>query len=273
METIFDYDSYRTYLKKRLGDGQRLGIKKLAANALGVHTTLISQILSGKCEISLEQTENMNLFLGHSEDEADFFLLQVLKERAGTASLRRRLEKQIDIQKAKRLNLSMRVKDRSEITESEKEKFYSNSLYAAIHVLTSIPGFQSKKELANSLNIASSKVSEAVDFLVGLGVVTETKGHLSPGQQHIHLGSDSKHIYRHHLNWRLKAIERISEQADRDLHYSVIFSLSEDDVKKIKEIILSTVGEVSKVVNKSKEETAYVFCFDFFELPQLVKNN
>lgn len=99
MKTIFEHSSYRDYLKIRLGDGQRLGLKKQAAQSLGVHTTLISQILSGKCEISLEQGEDMNRYLGHSEDEADYFLGLILKERAGSISLRRRFERQISVQR------------------------------------------------------------------------------------------------------------------------------------------------------------------------------
>ena len=63
-------------------------------------------------------------------------------------------------------------------------------------------------------------------------------------------------------------MERIGESASRDLHYAVAVSLSESDVKKIKEMILKNLSAISKVVSASKEETAYVYCFDFFELVQ-----
>lgn len=266
MESLFEYGSYRDYLKKRLGDGLRLGLKKKAAGALGVHTTLISQVLSGNCELSLEQTESMSHFLGHSDDEADYFLWLVLKERAGTSPLRRRLERQISAHKKKRLNLSERLKDRKKISESERERFYSTYLHGAIHVLASIPGIQTRAAIASALGVPQPKISEAVEFLIRIGVLKELHGRLSPGTQHIHLSSDSKHIVRHHLNWRLKAMEKIGEAADRDLHYSVAFSLSEADVVKIKEMLLNALSEISKVVSDSKEETAYVYCFDFFEL-------
>lgn len=266
MESIFEHSNYRDYLKKRLGDGQRLGLKKQAANALSVHTTLISQVLSGNCELSPEQSENMSRFLGHTEDEADQFLWLVLRERAGSLALRRRLERQIDAQKAKRLNLSERVKDRARVSETDKERFYSTYLHAAIHVLVSIPGLQTRSALAHTLGVPQAKIADAVDFLSRIGVIKEIAGKLRPGAQHIHLNSSSKHIVRHHLNWRLKTMERIGEAAAQDLHYSVAVSLSESDVVRIKEMLLKTLADFSKVVSDSKEETAYVYCFDFFEL-------
>ena len=263
---VFEYTSYRNYLKIRLGDGQRLGLKKQAAEALRVHTTLISQILSEKCEISLEQAEDMNRFLGHTEDEGDYFISLVLKDRAGTSALKKRLERQAKLQREKRLKLSERMKGRDQISEDDKERFYSTYLHGAVHVMSSIPGFQTRAALAKAFGATASQIAEAVDFLLRLGVLKEVDGKLSPGQNHIHLESGSRHIVKHHLNWRLKSIEKINEAPQKDLHYSVVFSLSKNDAEKIQEMILKKLEEISKVVAASPEETAYVYCFDFFEL-------
>jgi uncharacterized protein (TIGR02147 family) len=266
MDTLYEANNYREYLHGRLGAGARLGLKTKAAAALSVNTTLISQILGGTCEMSLEQAENMNRFLGHTDEEGDYFLWLVLKERSGSKNLKARFARQLEEQKTKRLNLSKRMSDRDSIDHDERERFYSTYLHGAIHVLVSIPEFQTREALATALGTPLKKINEAVEFLLQLGVITETAMKLAPGAQHIHLGSDSTQIVRHHLNWRLKAMERIGEAASRDLHYSVAVSLSEADVQKIKEMLLKNLSEVSKVVNKSKEETAFVFCFDFFEL-------
>lgn len=76
MESVFDFSSYRNFLNHRLGGAQsRTGQKKKAAQALQVHTSLISQILGGNCEISLEQAEKISKFLGLSQEETEYFLL------------------------------------------------------------------------------------------------------------------------------------------------------------------------------------------------------
>lgn len=164
------------------------------------------------------------------------------------------------------MNLSERVKDRAKISEADKDRFYSTYLNGAVHVLTSIPGLQTRANLAAALGVSLPKISETVDFLLRIGVVQEIEGRLSPGSQHIHLNSKSKQIVRHHLNWRLKAMERIGEAPDSDLHYSVVYSLSENDVLRIKEFILNGLEDISKVISASPEEISYVYCFDFFEL-------
>ncbi len=266
MESIYEYSSYREYLNERLGAGARLGLKKRAAEALRVHTTLISQILSGTCEISLEQAENMNSFLGHTDEESDFFLSLVLKERAGTKHLKRRFERRLAEQKSLHLNLTKRMRDRAKIDEDEREKFYSTYLNGAIHVLVSIPEYQTREALGQALGVPLKKINEAIAFLMSIGLIREADGRIEPGTHHVHLGSEAPQIVRHHLNWRLKAMERIGESASSDLHYSVVASLSEADVQKIKEMLLKNLSTVSKVIAASKEETAYVYCFDFFEL-------
>jgi uncharacterized protein (TIGR02147 family) len=264
---IFHYKTYRDYLNDRLGShGLRSGLKKRAAETLQVHTSLISQILRGSCDLSLEQAEKMNAFLGHSDEEARYFLLLLLKDRSGTTALRNRFEGQIEELKVIRLDLSKRVAKEKEISEADQERFYSSYLFAAIHVLSSIPRLSKVSELSRLLGASEAEVQRAIDFLKRLKLVVEKQGHLSPGIRHVHLGSKSRFISNHHLNWRLKAIDKIRENAQLDLHYSGAMSLSEEDVLKIKEILAKAISEATEVAVSSKESVAYVMGLDFFKL-------
>jgi uncharacterized protein (TIGR02147 family) len=264
---IFGFSNYRDYLSMRLGgEGSRTGLKKRAAEAMDVHTTLVSQVLKGHCELSLEQAEKLNKFLNHTSEEASFFLLLILRDRAGTTTLKKRFETQIEEMKGKRLNLTSRVPKEREISIKDQERFYSSFLYSAIHVLSSIPRFNKVTELSRALGVADQDVQAAVDFLKRLDVVKEKDGVLTPGTRHVHLGASSQFVTNHHLNWRLKAVERIRQDPKEDLHYSGALSLSEDDVFEIKEILVNSIAKSTKVAMQSKEETAYVFCLDFFRL-------
>jgi uncharacterized protein (TIGR02147 family) len=268
METVFQHQDYRQYLRNRLGGGKaRTGEKKRASEALGVHTTLISQVLGEQCGLSLEQADRMNDFLGHSDDEAEYFLNLVQKDRAGTVSLRSRYEKHLKILRERNLQVHARVENDGKISEQHQRMFYSSYLYSAIHVLVSIARYNSVEKLASGLGLPRARVGEAVSFLNSIGVVLNENGILSPGKAHIHLSPESEYLSKHHLNWRLQMIERLGQPASQDLHYSAVVSLSQSDVEKIKESLLNNLKENSKTIMKSPEETAYVYCFDFFKLP------
>ena len=60
-ESIFCFSDYRPYLLARFAR-EKTGYKTLAAKSLGVHTSLLPQVLKGGCELSLEQAENFNKF-------------------------------------------------------------------------------------------------------------------------------------------------------------------------------------------------------------------
>ncbi len=78
--------------------------------------------------------------------------------------------------------------------------------------------------------------------------------------------ADSELILKHHSNWRQHTISNLQFLDREDLHYSACLSLSTADVFKIKESILGNLKSNIDIISKSKEETAYVLCFDFYKL-------
>lgn len=73
-------------------------------------------------------------------------------------------------------------------------------------------------------------------------------------------------IARDHCNWRLMAIRSYENQGDRDLHYSSVITLAEEDVARIKHLILKSLETCREVIRESKEETVCSLLVDFFEL-------
>lgn len=88
---------------------------------------------------------------------------------------------------------------------------------------------------------------------------------LNVGTTSLHLGAESPLISKHHLNWRLQAMEHFARRSIDDLHYSSVVSLSEKDVVAIKEKLVALVGEVKQVVRESKEERLQCFALDFLK--------
>lgn len=263
--SIYTFTCYRAYLVSRFANA-RSGHKTTAAEALGVHTSLLPQVLKGSCELTLEQAEKFNNFWDHDPDEASFFLLLVLKSRAGTPALKQRFQSQITEMLEKRTQVSARIARDKTISEKDQEQFYSSYLYGAIHVLASIPKFASAERIAQILGRPEAEIQRAIKFMTSIGVLEPNGKNFKPGSRHVHLPASSALIVNHHLNWRFKALEKIRSSPRKDLHYSAAISLSEADVTKIKEVLLDALARTTDIAVKSKEETAYVLCMDFFGL-------
>lgn len=264
---IWNFTDYRHYLVAKLGpEGSRTGLRKKMAGAIGVHTTFVSQVLKEKNDFSLEQGEAINGFLSHTNDEGEYFLLLLMKDRAGTRELKKRFLDKIEIQRRERLNIKKRLEMQTEISAQDRERFYSNVYYGAIHVLTAIPDFRRVEKIAEALKLSREQVQDMVDFMLKLGILLEKKGDLVSGAQHMHLGNDSATILKHHSNWRLQTLQNLRFIHQENIHYSACLSLSREDAFRIKELLLSELKNHLKIVEKSPEEVAYVYTFDFYPL-------
>lgn len=248
------------------GEKSRTGRRKQLAEQIPVHTTFVSQVLKGRAEFSLEQGEAVNAFLGHTEDEGEYFLLMLLKDRAGTTSLRRRFEVKIKAMRDQRLNIQNRLGVKNAVSEKDRDRFYSTHYYGALHILTGIPAFRTVERLAEALRLSKARVQDMVDFCLRIGVLKTEAGELRPGPQHIHLGAQSEMVLKHHSNWRQHTLQSLQFLDTEDLHYSACVSLTQADAYKIKDMMLQNLKDHVDVISKSAEEVAYVLSFDFYKL-------
>lgn len=267
--TVFDFRNYPPYLLSIFGDkSRRKGLKSKAAHFLGCHSTLISQILSERVLLNLEQAEKLNRFLGHDEDESHFFLLLTQKARAGTKPLEQYFENQLEQIRKTRQVIKKRVGKTETVSEEDEFRYYSSWHKAAVHVALSIPELSRAEQISKALEIPLTQVRSILAFLVKVGMAVPNGREYSIGPRHIHLGADSENIARHHINWRLRAIQALDTgtNAKHDLHYSSAVTLSARDAEKIKELLIRNLKEMNTVIAASKEEVIYGLNFDFFNL-------
>lgn len=267
---IFEFLDYKAYLEARIDDlpnrgrGARMGLAK----EINSPVSHVSQVLNGNSNFSLEQAESANTFFGHTEEEADFFLLLVQFARAGTPKLRKRLETQIRSIKERRLVLKDRLGVKAGLSKEDQTTFYSSWLYGTIHVMVTIPEYQTKEAISSYLGLSLKKTSEILEFLVSAGLVIKTaKGKYEIGTARIHLGSDSPLISKFHTNWRMQAVKAFDlEDFAQNLHYSSVVTLSQSDVTKVKSLIVKLIEEAKSVIRDSPAEELHSFSIDFFKL-------
>ena len=110
-------------------------------------------------------------------------------------------------------------------------------------------------------------LNEEVEFLIKSGLIQEKKGILSVPQFSVHLKPGSNEIIQHHITWRMKAAEVLS-QSDllEDLHYSAVVSLAKSDVEIVRGLLSKGLANAFDKVRTSNEETLYAVNLDFFQL-------
>lgn len=227
----------------------------------------VTKVLSGRADLSLEQTERLNTILGHSSEEAIYFLLLVQYARAGSSGLREHVRNQMKEILNRRLKAEKEMESRNILSPEDHMQYYSAWYYAAIRVAVSIPELQTKEALVRRLNLPLATVVSALDFLVSRGLV-ERKGDrfLHRKQQQILLSSDHPMVKKHHVNWRVRALSALDREGSKDLHYSYVVTISENDSLQLRSFLVESIQEFLRRAAPSKEEAIYSFCLDFFEL-------
>ncbi len=89
-KNIFEYKDYKSYLLAfyYLPGKRGRGVRIAMAEALNGPVSHISQVLNGSSQLTLEQAEGLNEYLGHTEDESTVFFILVQYARAGTPQLK-----------------------------------------------------------------------------------------------------------------------------------------------------------------------------------------
>lgn len=266
---IYEYTNYRSYLLDWAADRpkQGRGFRASLARTISCPISHISQVLSGKTHFTFEQAEEVNSFLGHTAEQAEYFLLLVQFSRAGTMNLRKRVEAQLKKIQDQRFFLKERLEVKTSLSREDQATFYSSWLYAATHILLTIKDYQSKEAIAKYFGISIGKTTEILELLTSLKLVQREQGNYKVGTARIHLSQDSPMIAKHHINWRLQAIQSLEREGFvNSLHYSSVVSISREDVAKIKSLLVKSIESVKEIIKFSKEEELHSFSLDFFKV-------
>lgn len=267
-KSVFDYIDYKNYLHDKISTSpaKGRGLKLQMAQALGVQTAYISQVLNKDPNFNLEQAMKLNHFWHHSKDESRYFCLLITYARAGSHELREFIKEQLNDIHEKRKSLKNRLDIKSSLNEANQHIYYSSWTFAAIHILTSIPSFQTVDKIVERLRLSRERVQDNLQFLIETGLVVEQNGRYIIGTTRIHLDADSLHVRSHHYNWRSQSVISVDRGFKEDLHYSNVVSLAKEDVPKVKEILIKAIEECRAIIRESPEEDIQVITVDSFKL-------
>jgi uncharacterized protein (TIGR02147 family) len=256
-------DSYRAILKDLISQRPRGEIAKIADH-LGVASTLLSQVLSGNRHLTLEQSYSVAKYFDLSNLEKDYFLASVLKDRTKDERLKNHWDQKLKEIKLITQSIKKKVKAQRELEDSVKSKFYSSYLFSAVRLYTSIGKGKTLSEISERFKISRQKAQKIVEFLLENNLITEKNGVYKMGVQNTHVPKESDYVYRHHANWRMKALSRLDEQKDSELSFTAPVSLDRATFESIRADILGLIEVALQKAHAAPAEELACITVDLF---------
>ncbi len=257
-EDFFEMLDYRTYIQS-WAKARGRGVFQKMSIALDIHSSLTSQILTGRKSLTEEQAAKLAIYMDLKSLETDYFLKLVQMERAGTTELKMIFSRHLKKIRDQSNEIKTRVPEAKIMSDQDRGLFYSSWQYSLIRLLTSIPRFQNREKIALHLGLSISRVQEILDFLVTRGLCTYEKGCYLRTEINTHIEARSPLSIRHHQNWRAKSFELFEKMTSKDLAFTAPVALSNNDTPKVRKILMDAIEEISKIVaNSATDEISYL---------------
>lgn len=259
---------YKKYLRARERRARALerGFRARLAEAMGVQSAFVTQVLNADANLSLEQGLRAARHLGLDELDQEYFLDLLSHARAGTPELRRVLQKRLAALRTEMLNLKRVVHEAGALDEARRTIYYGHWSHSAIHILVTIPRYQDPAVIGPALGLGEDEVRASLRFLIDAGLVSLKSGRVRPGATELHLERGSPWLRQHHAQWRLKAVDHFGRHPAAGVHYTAVSSLSEADEVELNARMVALVREYTDRVRASTEERLCAFAIDFYRL-------
>lgn len=266
--SIYEYKDYKKFIIDWIAQAPQngRGMRKLMAEAIGCQTAFITHVLSGDYHLSLEQAEAAARWMELCTADAEFLLLLLMHQRAGTKSLETLLKRQISERREQQTVLKKRVDIKESLSLEDQMTYYGSWHFAAIHIALLNPDLRTIENLQKYFQLPTTKIMATLEFLIERNLVKAEKGVFRVQQTTLHLEHNSPLMTQHHTNWRLKAIESIGTKNIENLHYSGVISLSAEDFEWIREKLSQLLKDIIDKLKDSPDEQLACLNFDWFQL-------
>lgn len=262
---MFRETGYKQILNRILAESETRGMVSRMAESIGCQRSYLSQVLHTKVQLTKDQGWAASRFLGFSPIESEYFETLVDLERAASKDYREHLENQLQKIRDKAIRIQQQFTESKTFKDNEIYDYCQDWIPCAVHLLTSIPEFQTARNIAKRLRLGLSKVESTLSLLQEQGQVELV------GEKWVFSGSSrfipsySSYVFLHHRNWRDQAVEQAKEKNNNELHYTMVQTMSAEDVEKIKALIMEFISNTKKVADPSSPEVLTTLTLDFFQ--------
>lgn len=264
---IYDFTDINQFLRDRIASSPNNGRGQLSklSKELKISSVAMSHLFHGRNNFNQDQGIILCEYFGLQGLEEDYLLALIDLQRAGTQKLKNHIISRMEQIKKKALDTENYLSKSKSLNDEKKAIYYSDWLYSAVRLTSSIQGINSPQELSRELGIEQRKINEILDFLFANGLLTKNNDGYEIGTKNIHINQNSPFINNHRRNWRLKALEKMNQLDEEDLFFVSPMVLSRSDAREIRKEIQEAIKKIIERVIPSKEETTICLNIDFFK--------
>jgi len=263
---IYQFTDFRAFVREEIAllPKKGRGAYKQLAKHLEVNPSFINQVFLGPKNLSQEQAYLVAEFLGLSPHETKYF--SILLELARSENVRFRNYLLDQLANLRKGHTSTIPTQEHRLDEVSKMIFYSAWYYSAIHLMTTIPSFETVTALSEALKLPPSLVKGVLNFLVTSGLCGSKNGRYFARIMSTNVEGEPHYSIAHNINWRNKAVERLPSRRKDDLFHTNVISIGTQDIQTLRTLLKEKMSQFQTVVKKSPAQQIFCFNLDFFEL-------
>ncbi len=270
---IFSGTSYKTIIKQAVEDKKAVvgaaafSFQGLAA-ACGVQKTYLSRVLNGAGHLNSDQLFLGLSYLGLSRDESGYVMLLHEWERSGVPARRKVLEEELrqarlaNTKTEKHLETDVSLNDKTDSTA-----YYLNVNAQLVHMFLTIPQYaEAPTTITEALGISDAAMTGILRLLSQLGIITYKGSRIVVLRDSLHLPKDAPLTTPYRTMMRLKALERLQNDAPHEPYaYSLFFSADEDARAAIQGLFFEFLKKAEKIIRPATCERVYQMQFDLID--------
>lgn len=267
---MFNQNDYKAVIDSYIErSGKSRGYKQHMAEAMGCHSSFLSQVLSGPTHLTPDHAAGLSEFWGLDADETKYFIALVNLARCSSPKYHRLLEEELNLLRKSQRDLTTRVNSKKRIADTGPMTswYYGKWLNMAVHVALSIKSLQSVSALSRRFLVPDGVIQKTLDELEKYGLAVRSGQHWKMVSTDMHLHATSPVIGQHYSNWRQYCLTKIGISSLDDVtNYTAVMSLSRKDWEKIRAMVVDFVKNSREIAAPSLEEELYCINIDLFKV-------
>lgn len=266
--SVYGFSDYKDFLRAKISKSSTSwGLVTKLASAAQCQRSYLSRVLGADIHLTPDHAYGLCKYWELNPKETEYFITLLEKERASTIEYRRHLEGKIKDLRREQENLANRVnRPRADDQNTTDMSYYTAWFWSAIHILVSIPQYQTVEAISARLHLSPEIVRSVLLSLERLHYVSQRNNRWWFNASEIHLPWNSPLVSLHHGNWRQRAVINSQDPTTDGLHYTVVQSISKKAFAEIKQKMLEFIDELTKIAGPSKEEELIALTCDFFRV-------
>jgi len=271
---IYSYTSSAKIIKNWVGEKKKtdktLNFTSLA-EGIGVQKAFISQVLTDKANLNLDQAFQIAQHLNFNEEEKEYFLLIVEKERSGLASRKEELTKKIkELQKnfgGSKKSVQAHFLD-TEKSEDFMREYFLDPYHSIVHVHLTVPEHvRNPFGLAEKLGLSRERLERIFKVLHGLEVIEfeAKKKSVKVLKERLHTVDQNQLNANQQVLFRALSLERlITVQKDKRMAFNVTYSADAKTFAEVQKEFHIFIQKVGELVGSAPASEVYQLNFDLF---------